>query len=132
MCPRGRPDRRPVTAAVGVYGAARARPGGAAGAPSGLFQIHTPLKPYIPGLFLWIRLWLVEDGRAAYGMSGQGRLGSTTIRLGSRGLTFAGVALPDLTPPPKVLKDRVVFTQTAGGHTGAPVPRPVTQPPGCR
>jgi hypothetical protein len=51
------------------------------------------------------------------------------MRLRSRGLTFAGVALPDLTPPPRVLRNQVVFTQTAGGHTGAPVPRPVTQPP---
>ena len=78
-----------------------------------------------------VHAWIeVEDGRiASYGMSGQGRLGSTTVRLRARGLTFAGVALPDLTPPPRVLKDRVVFTQTAGGHTGAPVPRPVTHPP---
>jgi hypothetical protein len=78
-------------------------------------------------LHAWIE---VEDGRiTSHGMSGHGRLGSTTVRLRSRGLTFAGVALPDLTPPPRVLRDRVVFTQTAGGHTGAPVPRPVTQPP---
>jgi len=56
-------------------------------------------------------------------------LGSTTVRLRSRGLTFAGVALPDLTPPPEVQQDRVRFTQTAGGHTGAPVPRPVSRPP---
>ena len=78
-----------------------------------------------------VHAWIeVEDGRiTSHGMSGQGRLGSTTVRLRSRGLTFAGVALPDLVPPPRVLRDRVVFTQTAGGHTGAPVPRPVTQPP---
>lgn len=78
-----------------------------------------------------VHAWIeVEDGRiTSHGMSGQGRLGSTTVRLRSRGLTFAGVALPDLTPPPRVLRNQVVFTQTAGGHTGAPVPRPVTQPP---
>ena len=75
----------------------------------------------------WIE---VEDGRVtAHGMSGQGRLGSTTVRLGARGVTFAGVALPDLVPPPRVHRDRVVFTRTAGGHTGAPVPRPVAHPP---
>jgi hypothetical protein len=75
----------------------------------------------------WIE---VEDGRiTSHGMSGQGRLGSTTVRLRSRGLTFAGVALPDQVPPPQVHRDRVVFTQTAGGHTGAPVPRHVDQPP---
>ena len=78
-----------------------------------------------------VHAWIeVEDGRiTSYGMSGQGRLGSTTVRLRSRGLTFAGVALPDLVPPPRVHRDRVVFTQTAGGHTGAPVPRHVDQPP---
>ncbi len=75
----------------------------------------------------WIE---VEDGRViSYGMAGRGRLGSTTVRLLSRGLTFAGVALPDLTPPPVVEPDRVRFTQTAGGHTGAPVPRAVSRPP---
>ena len=78
-------------------------------------------------LHAWIE---VEDGRiAAHGMSGQGRLGSTTVRLRSRGLTFAGAALPDLVPPPRVHPDRVVFTRTTGGHTGAPVPRPVARPP---
>jgi hypothetical protein len=78
-----------------------------------------------------VRAWIeVEDGRVAgHGMSGHGRLGSTTVRLRSRRLTFAGVALPDLDLPPQVHPDRVVFTRTAGGHTGAPVPRPVAHPP---
>ena len=78
-----------------------------------------------------LRGWIeVEDGRiVSHGMSGEGRLGSTTVRLRSRRLTFAGVALPDQVPPPQVHRDRVVFTQTAGGHTGAPVPRHVDQPP---
>ena len=75
----------------------------------------------------WIE---VEDGRiTSHGMSGGGRLGSTTVRLRSHGLTFAGIALPDLVPPPRVRRDRVVFSQTAGGHTGAPVPRAVARPP---
>src|SRR5215469_8085226 len=75
----------------------------------------------------WIE---VQNGQiTAQGMSGGGRLGSTTVRLRSRGLTFAGVALPDLTPPPEIRQDRVCFTQTAGGHTGAPVPRAVPRPP---
>lgn len=78
-----------------------------------------------------LRAWIdVEDSQIiAYGMSGGGRLGSTTVRLRSRGLTFAGVALPDLKPPPEVHRDWVRFTQTAGGHTGAPVPRAVPRPP---
>jgi hypothetical protein len=75
--------------------------------------------------------WIdVEDGRIVrHGMSGGGRLGSTTIRLRNHGLTFAGVALPDITPPPEAHRDQVRFTRTAGGHTGAPVPRAVPRPP---
>jgi hypothetical protein len=78
-----------------------------------------------------LRAWIeVDDGRILrYGMSGGGRLGSTTVRLGSHGLTFAGAALPDLTPPPEVEPDRIRFTQTAGGHTGIAVPRRVSHPP---
>ena len=78
-------------------------------------------------LHAWIE---VKDGQVtAHGMSGGGRLGSTTVRLRSHGLTFAGVALPDLAPPQEVQRNRVRFTQTAGGHTGAPVPRAVRHPP---
>jgi hypothetical protein len=78
-------------------------------------------------LHAWIE---VDDGQIiSHGMSGGGRLGSTTVRLRSHGLTFAGVALPDLTPPPEVHRDRICFTQTAGGHTGAPAPRAVAHPP---
>jgi hypothetical protein len=78
-----------------------------------------------------IHAWIEVDGGriTSYGMSGGGRLGSTTVRLGARGLTFAGVALPDLAPPAEVFPDRVRFTQTAGGHTGVAVPRPVPHPP---
>jgi hypothetical protein len=72
----------------------------------------------------------VNNGQiTSHGMTGGGRLGSTTVRLRSHGLTFAGVALPDLVPPPEVHPGRIVFTQTAGGHTGAPVPRAVPHPP---
>jgi dienelactone hydrolase len=44
-----------------------------------------------------LHAWIEVDGGqiTAHGMSGGGRLGSTTVRLRSRGLTFAGVALPD-------------------------------------
>src|SRR5215831_2159021 len=78
-----------------------------------------------------LRAWVeTSDGRIVkHGMSGRGRLGSTTVRLGTHGLTFAGVALPNLTPPPEVEGDRVHFTQTAGGHTGIAVPRRVSHPP---
>jgi len=78
-------------------------------------------------LHAWIE---VQDGQiTAHGMSGGGRLGSTTVRLRSHTLTFAGIALPDLTPPPEVHRTQVRFIRTAGGHTGAPVPRAVPHPP---
>jgi len=81
-----------------------------------------------------LRAWIeVRDGEITdYGMSGHGRLGSTTVRLGSRSLTFAGVAMPDLIAPPEVLAGRVRFAQTAGGHTGAAVPRHIPRPPFMR
>jgi hypothetical protein len=72
----------------------------------------------------------VEDGRITdYHMSGRGRLGSTTMRMHSHGLTFAAVAMPELVKAPEVSDDRVTFTQTAGGHTGVPVPRAISHPP---
>ena len=43
-----------------------------------------------------LRAWIeVEDGRIAdYGHAGGGHIGSTTLRLGSRDLTFAAIAVP--------------------------------------
>jgi hypothetical protein len=78
-----------------------------------------------------LQAWIqVDDGRiTAQGMAGGGRLGSTTLRLGSQGMTFAGVALPDLLQPPEVRADRVRFVLTAGGHTGVAVPRAIPHPP---
>ena len=72
----------------------------------------------------------VEDGRVVgYGHAGRGRIGSTTLRLGSRGMTFAAVPLPDLRPEPEVGQSWVRFTQTAGGRTGVPMPRRVRRKP---
>ena len=81
-----------------------------------------------------LQAWIdVTDGQiTGYGMEGGGRLGHTTVRLASRVITFAGVAMPDLTPPPEVYPDRIRFTQTAGGHTGAAVPRRISRPPFVR
>src|SRR5215469_16581635 len=78
-----------------------------------------------------LHAWIdVQDGQiTAHGMSGGGRLGSTTVRLRSRRLTFAGVSLPDLAQPPDVQPGQVTFTFTAGGHTGAPVPRALSHAP---
>ena len=81
-----------------------------------------------------LQAWIdVTDGQiTGYGIDGGGRLGTTTVRLASRVITFAGVAMPDLTPPPEVYPDRIRFTQTAGGHTGAAVPRRISHPPFVR
>ena len=81
-----------------------------------------------------LRAWIdITDGQiTGYGMDGGGRLGNTTVRLASRAVTFAGVALPDLTHPPEVHPDRIRFTQTAGGHTGTAVPRRISHPPFVR
>lgn len=48
--------------------------------------------------------WIdVEDGRiVGYGQSGEGSIGSTTLRLGKRSVTFQAVALADLRPEPQV------------------------------
>ena len=81
-----------------------------------------------------LQAWIdLTDGQiTGYGMDGGGRLGNTTVRLASRVITFAGVALPDLRPAPEVYPDRIRFTQTAGGHTGASVPRHISRPPFVR
>jgi hypothetical protein len=75
--------------------------------------------------------WIdVDDGRiTASGQDGHGLIGSTTLRLGSRGMTFAAVPLPDRQPAPVNGDGWVRFTQTAGGRTGAPMPRKVNRPP---
>ena len=78
-----------------------------------------------------LRAWIeVEDGRIVdFGRDGGGRIGSTTVRLGPKAVTFAAVALPDLQPEPEVGDGWVRFQQTAGGRTGAPMPRRVSHPP---
>jgi Cyclic nucleotide-binding domain len=78
-----------------------------------------------------LRAWVeVKDGRIVdYGHAGRGRIGSTTIRLGSRGLTFAATPFPDLRPKPEVGNGWVRFQQSAGGRTGAPAPRRIRRPP---
>src|SRR5580700_5547475 len=78
-------------------------------------------------LSAWIE---VEDGRiVAHGQGGGGQIGSTTIRLGGRGMTFAAVAFPDRQSAPETGDGWVRFSQTAGGRTGVPAPRKVNRPP---
>lgn len=62
------------------------------------------------------------------GHSGGGRIGSTTLRLGSKAMTFMAVPFETLQQVEHG-DGWVRFTQTAGGRAGVPAPRPVTHPP---
>jgi hypothetical protein len=75
----------------------------------------------------WIE---VEGGRVVgHGQDGGGLVGSTTMRLGSKSMTVAAVALPDRRPQPTVSATSVRFVQNAGGRTGMPMPRRIKYPP---
>jgi hypothetical protein len=77
-----------------------------------------------------LRGWIeVEDGKIVdFGQEGGGRIGSTTLHLG-RDIVVPAVAFPDVRPEPVRGDNWVRFTQTAGGRTGAPIPRRVPHPP---
>lgn len=71
-----------------------------------------------------------DDGSVvAAGYDGEGLLGSTTVRFGGRDLTFSAIELPVLRSEPEVGDGWVRFRQTAGGRTGAPMPRRISSPP---
>jgi hypothetical protein len=78
-----------------------------------------------------LRAWIeVEDGRITdFGHLGAGTIGSTTLNLGVGSVTVPAVPLPDLRPEPEAGEGWVRFTQTAGGRTGVPAPRPTRRPP---
>jgi hypothetical protein len=69
--------------------------------------------------------WAEFDGNrvAASGQDGGVRMGSTTAQIGPLDATFAGVAMPDLVPPPEIGDVWVRFTQTTGGRTVLGLPR---------
>ncbi len=57
----------------------------------------------------------VQEGRiTAHGHLGQGHIGSTTLRLGSAGVSFPGAAFLDLRPPPQA-GDTLHLTAWASG-----------------
>lgn len=79
-----------------------------------------------------LRAWVeVRDGTIVrYGQTGQGHIGSTTVRLGKRSMVFQAVPFPDIRSESEVEGHRAVrFVQTAGGRTGAPAPRRVKRKP---
>lgn len=77
-----------------------------------------------------LRAWVdVEDGRiVGHGQSGGCHIGVTKLKLG-RTFNVAAVAMPELRLEPEVGLGWVRFTQTAGGRTGVPMPRPVSRAP---
>ncbi|MDP9241209.1 MAG: cyclic nucleotide-binding domain-containing protein [Actinomycetota bacterium] len=78
-------------------------------------------------LSAWIE---VQDGVVVdHGASGHGYIGSTTLRVGGKAVTFSAVPLPDRTSVSPRADGSVRFEQTAGGRTGLPAPRRVSHPP---
>jgi hypothetical protein len=78
-----------------------------------------------------LKAWVeVEDGVVvSYGQVGGGRIGSTTLRVGAMGMTFAAVPFSDQQSAEKVGDTAVRFEQTSGGRTGLPARRRVDKPP---
>lgn len=80
-----------------------------------------------------LRGWAdVEDGRVVAGGFGPGSglvMGSTTVRVAGVGATFRAFSLPDIVAEPVVDGTSVRLSQTVGGRTGVPLPRPVPHAP---
>ena len=78
--------------------------------------------------------WIdVHNGEiVAAGYSGRALVGSTTATLGPGSITFPGVAYPLMQAEPAIENGVARFEQTAGGRTGAPLPRRINRPPFLR
>ena len=78
-----------------------------------------------------LRAWIeVRDGEIVdHGHSGGGRIGSTTLRLGTRQPAVRRLRPADLQRADRRGVDAVRFEQTAGGRTGVPSPRRVAHAP---
>jgi hypothetical protein len=81
-----------------------------------------------------LKAWIeVDDGEIVdQGYSGEGRIGVTRIKLGSREIAFAAVQYPLLQAEPEIGDGWVKFVQSAGGHMGLPAPRRVSGKPFMR
>jgi Cyclic nucleotide-binding domain len=76
--------------------------------------------------------WIdVQDGNVAdAGYSGRGYITRTRLRAGSlREVTFQPAEFPEIKATPEISATGARFTQTTGGRTGAPFPRPVSGKP---
>jgi hypothetical protein len=80
-------------------------------------------------LSAWVE---VEGGEITdAGYDGLALVGSTTAKLGLS-VTIPGVSFPVLQAEPVIENGSARFTQTAGGRTGAPLPRRIDRPPYVR
>ncbi len=79
-------------------------------------------------LAAWIE---VEDGRVTgAGYSGHGYISCTRVGWGpQREVTFQPAGFPEIRAEPEITATGARFTQTTGGRTGAPMPRPVAGRP---
>ncbi|HEY2687082.1 MAG TPA: hypothetical protein VGJ50_01505, partial [Streptosporangiaceae bacterium] len=79
-----------------------------------------------------LQAWIDVDGSGQItgcGYTGNGLMGSTTVRLGALKYRFQAVQLPDLQRDIERGEGWVRFVQTTGGRTGLPAPRRVQRPP---
>jgi hypothetical protein len=74
-------------------------------------------------LAAWIK---VKDGRIVdAGYSGRGHISTTRFGWGpQREVTFQPTSFPELRATPQITATGAHFSQTTGGRTGAPMPRP--------
>ena len=79
-------------------------------------------------LAAWVE---VENGQVVdAGYAGRGYVSSTRVSFGARGgVTFQPTEFPELRTEPELRGDQAVFSQTVGGRTGVPFPRPVQGKP---
>ena len=79
-------------------------------------------------LAAWIE---VADGRVVdAGYSGRGYISCTRMAWGPRReMTFQPTEFPEIRVTPQITATGTRFSQTTGGRTGAPLPRPVTGKP---
>ena len=79
-------------------------------------------------LAAWVE---VEDGRVTgAGYSGCGYICCTRVGWGpQREVTFQPAGFPEIRAEPEITASGARFTQTTGGRTGAPMPRPVAGRP---
>lgn len=81
-------------------------------------------------LTAWIE---VNEGRITdSGYDGEALVGATDINLGAKVLSVPAISYPLIRPEPAIGAVGATFAQTAGGRTGAPLPRRIDRPPFVR